>query len=832
MNKQETGYGVETVTLQIEGMGCGCSGTMIERKMKSLTGVRSHELNTITNQLHVSYAPGITTIQDIIRSVSETGMKASLMKSQDRHSRWWRERQQLALYGCGLLALIAFVSANIGTPQLVVNGLYILSVITGVFYPARKALIALRNLTPTIHLLMLIGSGGAMLLGLWGEAAVLIFVYSLGDVLESYAVDKARGAIRSLMELMPREALVKTGSGEVLRQIEQVVVGDIVVVRPGERIPVDGCVVRGSSYVDQAAVTGESIPVRREVGGDIFAGTINQNGSLEVRVVKPASEAMLSRIIHSVEEAQANKTSLQRFSDSFGIYYTPAMFILGILVATVPPLFMGAEWLPFIYRGLVVFVVSCSCGLALSVPVAVVAAMASAARHGTVFKGGAYLEAVNKVKIVAFDKTGTLTIGRPMVTDVLGLGGFKEHDVLDIAGNVESRSGHPLAAAIVRKSRESDTFSSQPVYDFHETPGRGVSARVSGRSCVVGSPRSLQEQGISLEEAEDAITRLESEGKSVVLVSADGCLIGLLAIADDVRPGAVEAVQRLKRAGVKTAMLTGDNERSAHAIAQKVGVDEYYAQLLPTDKVNLIQVLRDNHGSVAMVGDGINDAPAMAVADVGIAMGAAGTDVAIEAGDVVLMSDDLAKIGFVRELSSRTIATIRQNIVVSLINVAFMIIMALLGYLDLVTGLLLNEASALFVIFNALRLLKWRNTMIAMPTVVAKAPSNQIKSGTDERVDPVASPIGTNVCCCACKTLQTEAKSMETVIFRIDGVCSCAAHIVEKRVKALNGVKTFSLNPITNQMKLTYDQSTVSILDIQTAVKKAGASAVQMTSFD
>jgi Cd2+/Zn2+-exporting ATPase len=843
MDKNNNENGLETVTLQIEGMGCGCEGSMIERKMKALVGVKNFELNTITNQLHVAYDPGTATVQDVIRSVSETGMKASLVKSQPRHSTWWREKQQLALFGCGLIALIAFAAGQIGASQTFVKWLYALSVVTGVFYPARKALIALRNLTPTIHLLMLIGSTGAVILGMWSEAAILIFVYSLGDVLESYAVDKARGAIRSLMELMPREALVKTDCGEVIRLIEDVAVGDIVVVRPGERIPIDGCVVRGSSYVDQAAVTGEPIPVLREIGGDVFAGTTNQNGSLDVRVVKPASEAMLSRIIHSVEEAQAKKTSLQRFSDSFGTYYTPAMFVLGVLVATVPPLFMGAEWLPFIYRGLVVFVVSCSCGLALSVPVAVVAAMANAAKRGTVFKGGAYLEDVDRVKIFAFDKTGTLTIGRPQVTDILGFNGFGEREVLELAGTIESRSGHPLAAAIVRKSRESDTFSNQQVDDFYETPGRGVSGMISGRACAVGSPSGLREKGITLEAAEESVIRFESEGKSVVLVSSDGLLVGLLAITDDVRPGAVETLQRLKNAGVRTAMLTGDNERSAQAIARLVGVDEYYAQLLPTDKVDVIRRLKEKCGSVAMVGDGINDAPAMAVADVGIAMGAAGTDIAIEVGDVVLMSDDLANIGFIRELSRRTISTIRQNIVVSLINVAFMVVMALLGYLKLVTGLLLNEASALFVIFNALRLLKWKNAMIAVPMITEMANKVGVKPTTDKQIDLKASvaPIG---CCCACgTTAPTESTpttgldvvngstgDLQTATFRIDGVCSCELHIVEKQVKAMKGVSNFSMNPITNQMKLTYDPLIISTKDIQTAVKKSGANAVPMSS--
>ena len=835
MENHDNEHGIETVTLQIEGMECACEGTLIERKMRALAGVRSHELNPITNQLRVSFETGSATIQEIIRSVSETGMKASLLKGQGRRSTWWREKQQLALYGCGLLILIAFASGKLGASPLVANGLYVLSVLTGVFYPARKALIALVNFTPTIHLLMLIGSAGAMLLGLWGEAAVLIFVYSLGDVLESYAVDKARGAIRSLMELMPREALVRTETGEVVRPIEQIVVGDVVVLRPGERIPVDGRVVRGSSYVDQATVTGEPIPILRETGGDVFAGTINQNGSLELEVRKPASETMLSKIIYSVEEAQAKKGKLQRFSDSFGTYYTPAMFVLGVLVAVVPPLFFGAEWLPFIYRGLVVFVVSCSCGLALSVPVAIVAAMAKAAHHGTVFKGGAYLELVDRVKVIAFDKTGTLTIGRPQVTDVLTFGSAGEQEVLNLASAIESRSGHPLAAAIVRKSRESGAFSGQSVEDFHESAGLGITATVRGRTCVVGSPRCLAEHGVPVGEAEEAVARLESEGKTVVLVSDNGLLVGLLAIADTVRPGAAEALRRLSRAGVRTVMLTGDNERSAQAIARLVGVDEYNAQLLPTDKVDVIRRLREKHGLVAMVGDGINDAPAMAVADVGIAMGAAGTDIAIEAGDVVLMSDDLAKIAFVRELSSRVVTTIRQNIVVSLVNVAFMVVMALLGYLGLVTGLLLNEASALFVIANALRLLKWQSR-VAVP-VAAEVPTVRATTATPSIAPPQQS-------CCSCSPETSEASAsastvgeatgvngLDSATFEIVGLgCSCAGQIVEKRVKALRGVQTFSLNPITNQMRLTYDAAVLSVQEIQAAVKKAGATAVPMAA--
>jgi Cd2+/Zn2+-exporting ATPase len=694
--------------------------------------------------------------------------------------------------------------------------------------------------------------------------------------------------------------MVRRNGCETVCAVESIGVNEIVIVRPGERVPVDGTVVAGSSNVDQAAVTGEPVPVRCETGSDVFAGTINQNGSLEVRVTKPASETMLSRIILSVEEAQAQRTSYQRFSDSFGKWYTPVMFVLGVLVATVPPLFFGAEWYPFIYRGLVVFVVSCSCGLALSVPVAVVGAMANAAKQGTVFKGGVYLETVDKVKVIAFDKTGTLTIGRPAVTDVMTFGDIREEELLDLAGSIESRSGHPLAAAIVRKARESGTFSARPAENFEEIAGRGVSATIDGCACRIGSPSALVELGVDTSGATAAIARFENEGRTVVLVSRDGALAGLIAIADEVRSGAVEALQRLSRAGVRTVMLTGDNERSAQAIARRVGVKEYRAQLLPTDKVDVVRQLREQYGAVAMVGDGINDAPAMAVADVGIAMGAAGTDIAIEAGDVVLMSDDLGKIAYVRELSHRTVSTIRQNIAVSLINVAFMVVAALLGYLGLVTGLLLNEASAVFVILNALRLLKWKSP--AEPSLVAVEPLSVAVPQTE------AAPAAAGCCCagagtisgpaipapaggCSCAGPATEIPvpdpdtgetagsccsrtapvaeapppaveavkssccgsgeaqpsgasapapltrdanepgSVEIATFRIEGLgCSCEGQIVEKQVKSLHGIVAFGLNPITFKMKVSYDPSKVSIHDIETAVKKAGVTAIPVKS--
>ena len=682
---------------------------LILQKINALPGISGLNIDASEQQVDFSYDPSIVNIQDVIRSISETGMKASVIRSKSKFSSWWKEKQQLALIACGVTTLATFLLGLTIVPQNYTFIGYIIAVLVGVYYPAKKALIALRNLTATIHLLMLIGSVGALVLGMWAEAAILIFVYSLGDVLESYAVDKARGAIRSLMNLAPKQALVRKDGKEIMLSVDEINVGDSVIVKAGERIPVDGTVQTGSSFVDQSTVTGESFPVTKNVGDMVFAGTINQKSFLEVRVDKPASETMLSKIIYSVEEAQAKKISFQRFSDKFSNAYTPAMFVLGIAIAVIPPLLFGAEWMPFILRGLVVFVVSCSCGLALSVPVAVVAAMANAARKGVVFKGGAYFEATKKVKVIAFDKTGTLTIGRPEVTDVISFDEHSKAELLTLASSIECRSGHPLANAIVRKAKESNISIEANLEEFADVTGKGVKAKINGQQCFAGSARFLQENEISTHEQQDQIADLENQGKTTILVGQSGKLLGILAIADALRPGAKETLNIIREQGTRTVMLTGDNERCAKAIASQAGVDEYYAQLLPEDKVRVVKELKEKYGSVAMVGDGVNDAPAMAMSNVGVAMGAAGTDVAIEAGDIVLMSDDLSKINYVRELSRKTVNIIKQNIAVSLINIAFMVAAALLGYLGLVSGLLLNEISALAVIGNALRLLTTRN---------------------------------------------------------------------------------------------------------------------------
>ena len=697
----------KSVLLHVEGMDCADESQIITRKLKSTAGISDFKVNLMYEQVEVSYDPARVSVQDLVKSIAETGMKASLERGATREGKpWWvRNRQVVFLLVCGAMIVVAFILKLAGVSKVAVDVFFGLAILVGAYYPAKMGVLALRTLTLNIRLLMVIGAAGAVALGLWEEAALLVLIYSLGDVLEAYAVDRARGAIRALMDLVPKEALVRRNGDEVTLPTEEVEVDDVVIVRPGEKVPMDGVVEAGSSYVDQSAITGEPVPVERSVGDEVFAGTINQRGSIEVRVTKKASDTTLAKIIYSVEEAQAEKSTYQRFGEKFGKYYTPAMFLLGIGVAIIPPLLFGAEWKAFIYRGLVVFVVSCSCGIALSVPVAVVAAIANAARKGIVFKGGAYLEVARELKVIAFDKTGTLTIGRPSVTDVISLNGFSKADALALAASIESRSEHPLAEAVVRRARE-EGASFSDISGFEAIPGFGVKATVDHSSYLVGSRRLFEEREIPTSGASGEIERLEGQGKTVVLLGHEKSVLGLIAIADTVRAEAAEAVEALKGLGLQVVMLTGDNEGTARAIATQAGVDEHLAQLLPEDKVEAVKSLRDKYGKVAMVGDGINDAPAMAVADIGIAMGAAGTDVAMETGDIVLMSDDLSKIVPALRLSRRSVNNIRQNIFASLLLVVVLVPLALFGVIGLLPGLLLNEVSALVVIANALRLLR------------------------------------------------------------------------------------------------------------------------------
>lgn len=696
---------IETHKLIIEGMDCQDEVRIIEKKLRSLAGVKDLDIYLATQGVKVVYDPSLISIQQIIKSIAETGMKAFVVKEARLKTAWWKEKRIIALSICGLFTLAAFVLEKTGWKGIITIILHSTAIIVGGYYPAKMALGALRTLTLNIRTLMVTGAIGAVTLGLWEEAATLVFIYLLGDILEIYTVNKSRGAIRMLMELAPKEALVRRNEKETVLPVEEVEISNVIIIRPGEKIPLDGKVIKGYSSIDQSPITGESIPVEKKEGDEVFAGTFNQRGVLEVMVTKLSKDTTLAKIIHSVEEAQARKSSYQRFGEKFGKYYTPAMFALAFAVAVVPPLLIGGFSYWF-YRGLVVLVVSCSCGIALSVPVAVVAAIGNAARHGVLIKGGVYLELAGKLKVIAFDKTGTITIGKPAVTDTIPMNNQREETMLQLAASIESHSEHPLGETIVSYAKERG-LSLQTVDTFESLPGMGVKARIGTQEYCIGNKRLFSQFSIPIDKALVRISGLEKQGKTVVLLGSQKELLGIIAVADKVRMEAKNVIQTLKKGGIeRVIMLTGDNEETAETIAREVGVDEYYAKLLPEDKVAAVKKLKEKYSYIAMVGDGVNDAPAMAEANAGIAMGAAGTDIAIETSDIVLMSDDLAKISYIIALSRRAVRNIRQNINFSLLIIAFLVPAAVCGWIDLVPGLLINEIGGLIVIVNGLRLMR------------------------------------------------------------------------------------------------------------------------------
>jgi Cd2+/Zn2+-exporting ATPase len=519
-------------------------------------------------------------------------------------------------------------------------------------------------------------------------------------------MERARGAIRALMDLAPAEALVRRDGSERTVPIDSVTVGDIVVVRPGEKIPLDGQVHAGESHVNQAPITGESVPVHKVPGDEVFGGAINGRGVLDVQVTRLRRDSTLARIIHLVERAQAQRAPSQTFVDRFARVYTPIVLVLAVAIAVVPPALLGGAWSDWIYRSLVLLVISCPCALVISTPVSIVSALAAAARKGVLIKGGAKLERLAGVRCVAFDKTGTLTKGRLRVTDVVPLNGAQPAEILALAASLESRSEHPIGRAIVERAL-ADGLALVRVDRVEALPGLGAQGQLAARAVVVGSHRLIEQRGWSGPEVERATQALAARGQSTVVVAADGQAIGVIGVADEVREGAQDTVEMLGRHGIEhVVLLTGDHDLAARALATSVGISDYRSALLPEQKLAAVEALRARYGALAMVGDGVNDAPALAAADVGIAMGAAGTDVALETADVALMADELAKIPYALRLSRATVRNIRVNVGFSLALKAAFLVLALTGHATLWMAVLADMGASLIVIGNALRLLR------------------------------------------------------------------------------------------------------------------------------
>lgn len=608
--------------------------------------------------------------------------------------------------------ILGYFSQSInGEESLPTISAFLAAIIIGGFSLFKTGLKNLFRLEFDMRTLMTIAIIGAGFIGEWSEGAVVVILFAISEALEKYSMDKARASIRSLMDIAPKEALIRRNGQELMIKVDDIQIGDIMIVKPGQKIAMDGIVVKGYSSVNQAAITGESVPVEKSVDDDVFAGTLNTEGLLEVKVTKRVDDTTIAKIIHLVEEAQAERAPSQAFVDKFAKYYTPVIILIAALVAIIPPLVFQADWSEWIYQGLAVLVVGCPCALVISTPVAIVTAIGNAARNGVLIKGGVYLEEAGALSAIAFDKTGTLTKGIPAVTDYVMLDiQQKEHELLRIVSALEYNSQHPLASAIIKKAEEKEiSFKDVVVEDFSSITGKGIKGTINGLTYFIGNPNlfeDLLESSISLETSKK-ISELQLQGKTVMVVGTTDGLSALIAVADEVRESSRSTIARLHELGIKkTIMLTGDNKGTGNAIGELVGVSDIEAELLPQDKLEFIKKLRNEHGKVAMVGDGVNDAPALASATVGIAMGGAGTDTALETADIALMGDDLKKLPFTIKLSRKALTIIKQNITFSLVIKLIALLLVIPGWLTLWIAIFADMGATLIVTLNGLRLLR------------------------------------------------------------------------------------------------------------------------------
>ena len=689
-------------SLRIDGMDCPTCAVVIEHALSRTDGVLEASVSYAAERLRLEFDGEKVERAAIVRRIQALGYA---VLEEGREAGWFAEHRELIFSGAaGLLLLLGWLAGLAGAPRALSLGLLLGAYAAGGFYTLRDAWQSLKSRRFDIDTLMIVAAAGAAALGAWEEGALLLFLFSLGHALEHLAMDRARKAIEALADLAPKTAIVQRDGAEIEVRVEELLRGDRVIAKPGQRIPADGQVASGNSAVDQAPITGESMPVDKQPGEKVFAGTVNGEGMLMVEVTRLARESTLSRMVEMVAEAQTQKSPTQRFTDRFERIFVPVVLAGAGLLIVLPPLF-GFPFAESFYRAMAVLVAASPCALAIATPSAVLSGIARAARGGVLIKGGAHLENLGVLTAIAFDKTGTLTVGKPRLTDVVAVGASEEA-LLKIAAAVESRSAHPLAQAVVAEAKARGLTWSEAA-EVEAVTGKGVRAGFDGQKIAIGNARLFDGEPIPesiLLQAE----RLGTEGKTIMLVQADGRFLGVLGLADTPRAGAREVLTRLHEIGIrKTIMLTGDNERVGRAIADAIGLDEVQAGLLPEDKVAAMEALGQRHGQVAMVGDGVNDAPAMARATVGIAMGGAGTDVALETADVALMADDLSKLPFAVALSRASRRIIRQNLFVSLGVVALLIPATLFGWAGIGLAVLVHEGSTVVVVINALRLLTY-----------------------------------------------------------------------------------------------------------------------------
>jgi len=690
---------------RLTGLSCADCSAKLQNKLAEHPGIVSVLLNFGTAALEVSHT---CPADDIIKVVKKSGYGIEVsgqVQNGGLEGAFYRQKGVILTACSGLLLSAALVLSllNIDGPVLLM--LYTASILVGGYEAARSGIYALRSFSLDINFLVIVAAAGAIAIGEWSEGATVVFLFSLGNMLQAYTMEKSRNSIRALISLAPKEAMIKRYGFTISVPTDEIVPGDILLVRPGERIAMDGNVLSGSSEVDQSPVTGESLPVGKNPGDIVYAGTVNGQGFMEITVTRTSQDNTLARIIRLVEEAQAQRAPSQHFVEAFARIYTPLVITAAVLTASLPALVFGQPFAPWFERALILLVVSCPCALVISTPVSIVAAISSAARKGVLVKGGAYLEEAGSLKVVAFDKTGTLTTGKPEIKAIFTAPGHTQEELISIAAAIESCSEHPLAQAIIRLAEERSLEIPQ-CSAFRSHPGHGATAELGGITYLAGNRRLFQ--GLEMPQTlVQNLGELEQEGKTPVIIGSNSEVIGILAAAESLRGNAAYTVKELRRAGIeRIVMLTGDNPGAAATAASKLDVDEIHAGLLPEDKLQVVKALMAKYGKLAMIGDGINDAPSLAAATVGIAMGPSGTDTALETADIALMAGELARIPYIIRLGRSTINIIKQNVAFAVLVKAVFIALTFSGIPNLWMAVFADTGAALLVILNGMRLLQ------------------------------------------------------------------------------------------------------------------------------
>lgn len=693
-------------------MDCADEVAAIERVFKTASGIKKLNVNLMGREVTVQHNDTISK-DDLIALVSKAGLKATSTDSKEQEDGSGQFPRTVAVGVSGALTgvglLLQWMKAG---PEILHIGIFVGAIIAGGWFVAPKALRALRRFALDMNVLMMVAVFGAAIIGEWSEGAAVVFLFALSELLEAFSLNRARRAVETLLTLAPETALVKRGETFSEVPVEQVAIGEHITIRSGAKVPLDGNVSSGSSSINQAPITGESMPVEKKSGDPVFAGTINGEGSLDVVVTKAYSDTTLSKIIKLVGEAQAQKAPSQNFVDKFARIYTPAVFVLALLSFVVGPLLFNGEWSAWAYKSLALLVIACPCALVISTPVSIVSGLTAMAKRGVLIKGGTFLEEIGKLKALAVDKTGTITEGKPRVVSVKSLNGKDENEVIKIAAAIDTHSDHPLAVSVVAHADEKQVKYPR-AEEYKSITGRGAEGVIDGHIYFVGNHRFAHELGVCTPELEKMLGEIEAQAQSVVVVGHKphdghaGEVLSVMAVGDTIRENAADAIKALHAAGVeKVVMLSGDNQKTVDAIAKKVGIDEARGGMLPDDKVAAVKDLTAKFKIAGMVGDGVNDAPAMAVASLGIAMGGAGTDTAIETADIALMKDDLSKVAEAVRLGQRTLRIIQFNIAFALVIKAVFLVLAFTGHTSLWLAILADTGATLIVIANALRLLR------------------------------------------------------------------------------------------------------------------------------